>query len=269
MPTIPPFGLGSGSGSGLGDTDISGLAPPPTSPIPPAPASLSAEADPPVTPPTSPQRSQHAARQVERDSRLMGSPENRRTPAAPTPAPLPSMRPATFNGRQYSHLPAHLADQLAALLPLPTPQRCPHGSAAAAPVVSSLLIIKVFVLIITALQAPAPPFTPIHPTDHIPVQVPGSSAAAASSSVPVPTPAALAPPQTILTCAHLAAAHAALPPLRPQRVRSVTASVCSNFLFYSNVLILIIYFSIRCHHHHHHHLSLLFTLTIFDLLVIL
>ena len=145
----------------------------------------------------------------------MSSPENRGTPAAPTPPPMPPMRPTTFNGQQYSHLPAHLAYQLAALLPLPKLQRCPHGSAAAAPLVSSLLIIKVFVLIITALQAPAPPFTPIHPTDHIPVQVPGSSAAAASSSVPVPTPAALAPPQTILTHAQLAAAHAALLPLCP------------------------------------------------------
>ena len=138
-------------------------------PIPPAPASVSAEADPPVTPPTSPQRSQHAARQAERDSRLMGSPENRRTPAAPTLPPMPPMRPATFNGRQYSHLPAELADQLAALLPLPTPQRRSHGSAA--------------------------------------------------------------PPQTILTSAQLAAAHAALPPLYPQRVRSATASVSSDFFF--------------------------------------
>ena len=130
MPAVPPSGLGSGSDSGFDAVDISGLALPPTSPVPPAPTSLSSEADPPVTPPTSPQRSQHAARQVERDSRLMGSPENRRTPTA---SRLPPMRAVTFNGHQYNHLPADLADQLAGIPSHPTPHR---HTTAAAPLVS-------------------------------------------------------------------------------------------------------------------------------------
>ena len=130
MPAVPPSGLGSGSDSGFDAADISGLALPPTSPVLPAPTSLSSEADPPVTPPTSPQRSQHAARQVERDSRLMGSPENRRTPTA---SRLPPMRVVTFNGHQYNHLPADLADQLAGIPSHPTPHR---HTTAAAPLVS-------------------------------------------------------------------------------------------------------------------------------------
>ena len=61
-------------------------------------------------PPTSPQHSQHTARQLERSRREMQSPDGRRTPVAP---PLPDPR--------YPDLPAHLQAQLAALPPLPVP----------------------------------------------------------------------------------------------------------------------------------------------------
>ena len=129
MHAVPPSGLGSGSDSGFDAADISGLPLPPTSLIPTAPTSLSSEADPPVTSPTSPQHSQHATCQVECDSNLMGSPENRRTPTA---SRLPPMRAVTFNGHQYNHLPAELADQLAGIPSHPTPHR---RAAAAAPLV--------------------------------------------------------------------------------------------------------------------------------------
>jgi hypothetical protein len=92
----------------------------PPGPIPPLP---------PVTPPTSPQHSQHATRQHEHNSRIMSSPENCRTPAAPT----------TLNGQEYHNLPAHLAAQVAALPSFPAPQRrsCrSHGTAIAASSVS-------------------------------------------------------------------------------------------------------------------------------------
>jgi hypothetical protein len=84
------------------------------------------------TPPTSPQHHQAAARQAERDSRVMGSPDQRRIPAAPptsvVPAPMPpstSVVPApvppsaststTVDGQTYHHLPPALAAMAAAL----------------------------------------------------------------------------------------------------------------------------------------------------------
>jgi hypothetical protein len=112
MPVAPLSDLGLASGSGLASASTSAAATSglPSGPPPPPDTAM------PVTPPTSPQRSQHAARQHERDSRIMGSPENRRTPAA-------SNRPPTLNGREYHNLPAHIAAQLAALPSFPVPQR--------------------------------------------------------------------------------------------------------------------------------------------------
>ena len=86
----------------------------------------------PSTPPTSPQCHQEAARHAERTSRLMASPEQRRTPAGPSaastsaPFALPpppiaqasSGGPVTFGEQTFHHLPPNLAAQVAALPPL-------------------------------------------------------------------------------------------------------------------------------------------------------
>jgi len=76
----------------------------------------------PSTPPTSPQRSQATGRHTERANRIMGSPEQRRTPAAPlapsaaaVPSPSNQSRePVTFGGQTYHNLPPHLAALVAA-----------------------------------------------------------------------------------------------------------------------------------------------------------
>jgi hypothetical protein len=81
----------------------------------------------PSTPPTSPQHHQAATRQSERVSRIMGSPEQRRIPAAPPipamPPPPPSLRSVTFDGQRYNHLPSHLAAMAAAIPAFPIQQR--------------------------------------------------------------------------------------------------------------------------------------------------
>ena len=76
----------------------------------------------PSTPPTSPQHSQATGRHTERANRIMGSPEQRRTPAAPlapSAAAVPppsnqSREPVTFGGQTYHNLPPHLAALVAA-----------------------------------------------------------------------------------------------------------------------------------------------------------
>ena len=74
-----------------------------TPPLPPA-------AEIPSTPPTSPQRHQQAARNQERNQRLIGSPEQRRTPANPShPLPPP---PVVVDGRELSHLPHDIRMQM-------------------------------------------------------------------------------------------------------------------------------------------------------------
>ena len=83
------------------------------------------------TPPTSPQRHQHAIRHQERLQRQMGSPELRRIPAPSMallntfppplpPPPLPPTAPVTFNGQTYNHLPAHILSSMRNLQPFPT-----------------------------------------------------------------------------------------------------------------------------------------------------
>ena len=59
---------------------------PPTPPLP-------TDAETPSTPPTSPQRHQQAARNQERSQRLIGSPEQRRTPAIPSRPSTPPLHP--------------------------------------------------------------------------------------------------------------------------------------------------------------------------------
>jgi hypothetical protein len=84
------------------------------------------------TPPTSPQRHQAAGRQAERDSRVMGSPDQRKIPAAPSTSVVPlsmppstsvvppsippsASTPTTVDGQTYHHLPPALAAMAAAL----------------------------------------------------------------------------------------------------------------------------------------------------------
>ena len=71
------------------------------------------------TPPTSPQRSQHAARQLERSTRAMHSPEGRRTPNPAAPS-LSSMQPSTSNG-QMGPPPPPLPPPAPALLQFTAP----------------------------------------------------------------------------------------------------------------------------------------------------
>ncbi|KAN0109596.1 hypothetical protein V8E52_009121 [Russula decolorans] len=76
---------------------------PPTPPLPPA-------AELPSTPPTSPQRHQQAARNQERNQRLIGSPEQCRTPAIPSHSPSPPL--VIVNGHELSHLPLDMRMQM-------------------------------------------------------------------------------------------------------------------------------------------------------------
>jgi hypothetical protein len=92
----------------------------------------------PSTPPTSPQRNQAAGRHAERASRIMGSPEQCRTPATPSAlsaaaaAPsLPSGGPVTFQGQTYHHLPPHLAAHVASISSISTAQQQHRQSSAA------------------------------------------------------------------------------------------------------------------------------------------
>jgi hypothetical protein len=119
-PPPPPLDLGLGSGLGLASGSVSADPPPPS----PPPEGVAVA----LTPPTSPQLSQHAARELERSSRALGSPQNRRFPATASSSAVPS----TFNGQPFQHLPANLAAQLAALPPLSVPpQRSRHSNATA------------------------------------------------------------------------------------------------------------------------------------------
>lgn len=98
----------------------------------------------PASPETSPQRARNAARQNERDQRIMLSPEHRRLPIGspirsaiagpifrlqPDPAPAQppppnDLLPAPFiHGRELNHLPNNLRMQHAALPAIPVPAR--------------------------------------------------------------------------------------------------------------------------------------------------
>ncbi|KAI9512687.1 hypothetical protein F5148DRAFT_1145881 [Russula earlei] len=168
------------------------------------------------TPPTSPQQSQAAARQAERASRTLGSPEQRRTPASTSTA----RQPVHFQGQVYNHLPANLAAQLAALQPMPAPpQRRGRPS----------------------LLAPPPIITRSHSA--APGSGSGSGSVAASASVyesrsgSVSTPDfATNPPfpypirQYQHLPANLAAQLAAIPP--PQQRVHVHAPVSFNYIYF-------------------------------------
>jgi hypothetical protein len=72
----------------------------------------------PSTPPTSPQRHQQAARNQERNQRLIGSPEQRRTPTIPLRLPVPpNPPPVIVEGRELNHLPFELRMQMVGIPP--------------------------------------------------------------------------------------------------------------------------------------------------------
>ncbi len=93
------------------------------------------------TSPTSPQCSQATGCHIECANRIMGSPEQRRTPAAPlapsaTAVPPPSNQsrePVTFGGQTYYNLPPHLAALVAATVPLSAASQPSTSSAIAMP----------------------------------------------------------------------------------------------------------------------------------------
>jgi hypothetical protein len=152
------------------------------------------------TPPSTPERVRAAAQQYERDQRVMDSPEQRRIPHPPPPFPMvPPMVPPPIP--QFSHLPANLQQQLAALPPL-NPVRGGRGRGRGrgrgAPVV----------------PASAPAFA----------LAPAFELAPAPAPVPVPIPAPVPAPSTTHyqhLPPHLAQQLATLPslPQLPQRGR--------------------------------------------------
>jgi hypothetical protein len=182
--------------------------PPSTPPSTPPPALFSAGAilttppPPSATPLTSPQLAQQAARDEERNLRIMGSPEQRRTPTVPS---IPTSTLATYGGRTYHHLPANLAAQLAALPPMPA-----RPLSTLAPSTSAS----------TSAPAPAPALASTstfggHQTySHLPANLDAQLAALP----PIPTRPSLAGPPQILTAAQLAAARTSLPSLYPQPI---------------------------------------------------
>ena len=141
--------------------------PPVTPPPPSTPPLPTAGVAVPGTPPTSPQRSQHAARHQERSLRLMGSPEQRRTPAPPAPLPLP-----TFNRQSFSNLAA----QVAALPPLiPLRRTISHAQPTAGPSIPippprSISAAPSHQILTSAQLAAAyaalPPLCPVRPQQH-------------------------------------------------------------------------------------------------------
>jgi hypothetical protein len=104
----------------------------------------------PSTPPTSPQRHQEAARHAERSARLMASPEQRRTPTGPsaasTSAPPPPSVAQAPPGQLYTHLPANLAAQLAALPPLPPAPRRGRPSSSSSLALPPVSLIFILIL---------------------------------------------------------------------------------------------------------------------------
>jgi hypothetical protein len=114
------------------------------------------------TPPTSPQRHQAAGRQAERDSRVMGSPDQRKIPAAPSTSVVPpsvppstpvvsppvsssASTPTTVGGQTYHHLPPALAAMAAAINTTPAVPRRRGRTPAAIPVVPSTVSFILFV----------------------------------------------------------------------------------------------------------------------------
>jgi hypothetical protein len=112
----------------------------------------------PETPPNTPQRAQAAARQLERNTRTLDSPQHHPIPHQPVPpviqplhynnVPMPHMPllpangiipddpfalpapvpgPVHLNGHIYQHLPQHLAQQLQNLPALPPARGRGHG----------------------------------------------------------------------------------------------------------------------------------------------
>jgi len=178
------------------------------SPSPPPPAGDDIS----VTPPTSPQRHQQATRNQECTLRQIGSPEQRRIPAVP-PHP-PAAAPVTVHGQTYTHLPANLAAQAAAIPPHPNPISSRRRG-----------------------RAPPQPFPLPPPPPPPPISAVASGSALHPALVPPPPVSAVASGSALgpalvpapLTFHELAARYAALPPLRPQRHYNVQNPVSVNY----------------------------------------
>jgi hypothetical protein len=123
------------------------------------------------TPPTTPERVRNVAQRNERDQRVLDSPEHHRTPhhvriarlgVSVPPIPPPVFMPppiAPPPAPLYSHLPAHLAEQYAALPPLN-----PRRQALVAPVPAPQLA-PAFI------PAPAPAPAPVMRYQHLPADL--------------------------------------------------------------------------------------------------
>ena len=113
-----PLSLGLGSGLDLALLYcLALLFPPLPPPLPPIPISAFSQAEMAETPPTSHQRSQHAARQLECRTCAMHRPEGRRTPTPAAPS-LSSIQPPTANGQMGPPPPPAPAPAPLHLLPL-------------------------------------------------------------------------------------------------------------------------------------------------------
>ena len=129
IPSLPPFSTAFAA-------VISTMpATPPSSPPPASVAVPFPEDDIPAASSSSSQHFQQAARLQERLQRHRGSPELRRVPSTFTslsnnslPPPPPPPVPVTFNGRDYNHLPPHIATALAAMSIQPSSAPLPPAS---------------------------------------------------------------------------------------------------------------------------------------------
>ncbi len=195
----------------------------PATPPPPSPPPL------PASPLTSPQRHQQAARNQERNQRLMGSPEQRRAPAIPSRSL--ALPPLIVDGRELSHLPLDLRMQMINVPPHPPLRRRGHAPPQPFPL---------------PLPLPHPLPRPLHsppPPAFITNSVGSSSMAPpalGSGFVPIrplppsPPPFASSSRQT-LDSAQLRALYVPLPNQQTSRVRRFVSRTFLKLIFTNNI----------------------------------
>ena len=206
MPSSPPI-LPPPAVNGVPATPPSPIAPPPPLHHPAAADVIPVD---PAMPPTSPQHHQQAARHHERLQHQIGSPEQRRIPAAPAgPSRLPAPaqpEPVIFDGHLYTNLPADLAalDRVVAAQShqpaLPTTAHASGHVGAPQPFPFHF--------------PPPPPPAPAVGSSSVSVSALGSGSVSHSALGPA---FSLADSQPTLTAAELIAQRALLPPLQPPR----------------------------------------------------
>jgi hypothetical protein len=178
---------------------------------------LPSNAETPSTPPTSPQRHQQAARNQERNQRLIGSPEQRRTPAIPSRPSTPPLHPPApssviVDGRELTHLPHDIRMLMSNIPPHPILRR--HG------------------------RAPSPPPPPPPPLDSA---VGSSSVAPALGSgfIPLPPPPPLSSTRETLNPAQLRAAYVPAPIPTRSRGRPPVSHIYLKLSINVTILIII------------------------------